>query len=92
MNSSSILYTDCWKGYSDAKNHVSEHKTVNHSQCFVSNENVHTNTIEGNWAAVKTLIPKRYRSKKFLSAWLHYFMFQRNLDGESVLNFIKILE
>ncbi|KCZ76987.1 hypothetical protein H311_02008, partial [Anncaliia algerae PRA109] len=42
----SIIYTDCWKGYSSLQKDF-EHKKVNHSISFVDFlNNVHTNTIE----------------------------------------------
>jgi transposase-like protein len=50
-----ILHSDCWKGYAgiDSKLDIL-HKTVNHSIAFVELESsIHTNKIEGKWAALK---------------------------------------
>lgn len=52
----SIIYTDCWKGYSDLKKYFI-HETVNHSKSFVNPLNgVHTNTIEGYWSILKKIL------------------------------------
>ncbi|KAM0687155.1 hypothetical protein COBT_001610 [Conglomerata obtusa] len=88
-----ILHTNSWRGYIGAVDYVILHKIVNHTVSFVNyDDEVHTNTIEGNWSAVKAFIPRRYRKKKFISTWQHYFMFRRNHVGDSVLKFIKILK
>lgn len=43
----SIIYSDCWKKYSNLKKHFKKHKTVNHSKKFLNRKNnVHTNPIE----------------------------------------------
>ena len=50
----SILYTDCWKGYSGIDRMGFTHQKENHGLHFVDNETgTHTNTIEGNWWAFK---------------------------------------
>lgn len=42
----SIIYTHCWKGYSEVGVLGYQHKTVNHSKRFVDPIlRVHTNTI-----------------------------------------------
>ena len=65
INQQSIIYTDKWKGYSGLNNIGYTHNTVNHSIHFVNPiTGVHTNTIEGNWCALKTMIPKRHRTRK----------------------------
>lgn len=92
VDNRSTLYTDCWPGYFDACDYVREHLTVNHTLGFINHvTGVHTNTIEGNWSAIKALIPRRYRNKKYLSTWLQYFMFRRNYNGNCMLNFINLL-
>ncbi|KAG0422105.1 hypothetical protein DMUE_6236, partial [Dictyocoela muelleri] len=75
----SILYTDEWRGYYGIENHGYTHYTVNHSISFVNAVNgVHTNTIEGNWSALKLFVPKRYRCLYYIDFFLYLFMFKRN--------------
>lgn len=47
----STLYTDEWKSYGGLDAHYA-HKTVNHSQEYVSGD-VHTNTMESFWSLLK---------------------------------------
>lgn len=48
------IVTDLWKGYNDVKHYFADHKTVNHSQNFISPETgAHTQTIESNWRLLK---------------------------------------
>ena len=64
VDKNSIIYTDCWKGYTGVKDIASEHKTVNHSKGFVNPvDGTHTNTIEGCWYAVKAQVPPRKSDK-----------------------------
>ncbi len=52
----SIIYTNCWKGYIGLEAHGYVHKTVNHSLHFkYPVTGIHTNTIEGNWTAMKKM-------------------------------------
>ena len=79
VHAQSLIYTDCWKGYSDLKNHFTSHATVNHSRYFVDPiSRVHTNTIEGNWSAIKRSIPIRCRTQALVSLYLVRFMILRN--------------
>ena len=49
--------------------------TVNHSKFFKDRiTSVHTNTIEGNWAAIKQQTPIRCRTKKSTLPYLLRFM------------------
>jgi len=75
----SIIHTDCWKGYS-CLSHFDrvEHRTVNHSNFFKDPvTGVHSNTIEGTWAAVKLAIAKRYRCTGALENHLMCFIWRR---------------
>ena len=65
------FYTDCWKGYNGLNNLNFGHQTVNHSETFVNHEdNTHTNTIEGNWAAIKMQTQIRGRTKTKVKLFL----------------------
>ncbi|KAM0686469.1 hypothetical protein COBT_002306, partial [Conglomerata obtusa] len=61
VDNRSIIHTYCCRGFIDAENYVAQHRTVDHSISFVNSDNIDTNTIEGNYTAVKAFIPKRYR-------------------------------
>ncbi len=81
----SIIYTDCWKGYVDVKK-TYEHFTVNHSIGFKNEENgVLTNTIEGNWYAVKSFIKKNNFSGTYLKYYLNIFVFLKMKDMKLTL-------
>lgn len=55
-----IVYTDCWRGYQNISSGDITHRTVNHTLFFVDPQTgVHTNTIEGNWSALKKQVPVR---------------------------------
>jgi transposase-like protein len=75
----SIIHTDCWKGYNFLdQNTQYEHYTVNHSKHFKDpRTKVHTNTIEGTWAAVKLKIAKRYRCENGIQDHLFTFLWRR---------------
>jgi transposase-like protein len=88
----STVYTDCWKGYTGIEAVVDAHCTVNHTRWFKDPETgVHTNTIEGNWAAVKNQIPVRNRTTEGISLYLVRFMILRDEEGDSLLNLLKYL-
>lgn len=75
----SIIYSDCWKSYSRLGNFFKAHRTVNHSKEFKNSETgVHTNTIEGNWYALKRTVPLRCRNWNFIYLYLLRFMLFRN--------------
>lgn len=92
VNSESIIYSDCWKGYSNLSLYFKDHLTVNHSVGFKnSNNGVHTNTIEGNWSSVKNSIPKVFRNKRSIWGYLIRYMLKRNEVGDPLVNIIKYL-
>jgi len=65
IHKDSIVYTDCWRAYGSLQDHFNKHMTVNHSKCFKDPlTGVHTNTIEGNWCAVKKSNPKQMQNSE----------------------------
>ena len=79
VNSNSIIYSDCWKGYTDLLQHFKYYQTENHKKYFKDPvTQVCTNTIEGNWSILKNLIPRRFRNKNLIETYLVKFMIQRN--------------
>ncbi|KAG0421205.1 hypothetical protein DMUE_6305, partial [Dictyocoela muelleri] len=77
----SIIFSDCWRGYNSLREYGYIHFTVNHSRNFVDPlTNVHTNTIEGNWCALKRLIPIRCRTRILVKLYLVRYMIVRNED------------
>lgn len=75
----SVVQTDCWKGYNNLSQFGFVHKTVNHSLYFKDPlTQVHTNTIEGNWSALKKTVPYRCRTILKIQPYLNLVMFKRN--------------
>lgn len=92
VNKESTIYTDCWKGYGDLKNHFAKHETVNHSKTFKNKENnCCTNAIEGTWSAIKTQIPFRKRTKKLITLYLIRFMLIRNQKSDALKYLLNLL-
>ncbi|KCZ80204.1 hypothetical protein H312_02384, partial [Anncaliia algerae PRA339] len=88
----SFIYTDCWKGYSDIKKEFASHKTINHSVTFVDFiNNVHTNTIEGNWAGIKQSLPVQYRTKDRILKYLIRFILKKEHNDNILKEVIKLL-
>jgi transposase-like protein len=55
----STILTDEYAGYDGIKKFM-EHRTVNHSICYVGEDGTHTNSIESFWAIVKRAIVGQY--------------------------------
>jgi len=92
IEQSSTIYSDMWRGYASFKSYFHEHLTVNHSIEFVSSTNgVHTNSIEGNWAGLKTETPVRGRTRRLIDRYLVRFMLKRNHAGFELETVIKLL-
>lgn len=61
----SVIYTDCWKGYSKLETLRYTHKTVNHKLNYVDPITAcHTNTIKGNWNGIKRNISQKTLQQK----------------------------
>ena len=83
----SSVYTDEWRGYSRVRASERHHATVNHSpgvrEWARDNDGVrevHTNTIEGLWAGLRTYLrPFRGVSKHYLVGYVAVFQWVCNL-------------
>jgi len=77
---SARLITDEWRGYTDVGRDYARHDTINHSAGVYVSGDVHTNTIEGFWATVKTGIAGNYHSvsQKWLQGYLNEFVWRYN--------------
>jgi hypothetical protein len=74
----SIVHTDLWRGYAGLTDALAvQHRTVNHSQNFVSPEGVHTNTIEGTWNGIKFIVPARNRTVVGMTEYLPEIIWRR---------------
>jgi len=92
VHEDSIIYTDGWRGYNQVSTICNDHKTVNHSRNFKDPlTGVHTNTIEGNWYAVKSQVPLRNRTKGSVSLYLVRFMLLRNENGDPLVNSLNYI-
>ncbi|KCZ81133.1 hypothetical protein H312_01425, partial [Anncaliia algerae PRA339] len=76
----SIIYSDSWKAYNNLYKYFKDPLT-----------GVCTNTIEGNWSSLKLTIPKKHRSKDYISLYLVKYMITRNETGPFLINLIKYL-
>ncbi|KAI4293519.1 hypothetical protein PAPHI01_2793 [Pancytospora philotis] len=74
----SRMRSDMWRGYIGTAELFTAYKTANHS-LFSKNPatGVHTNTIEGNWAAVKAQTPVRSSTRSLAWLYLLRFMLKR---------------
>ena len=90
----SIIRTDCWRGYLGISNDGKyTHDTVNHQEGFVDRATgVHTNTIEGTWAALKMKISRRSRSKMTIGDNLSVFIWRRQHEGDLWFAFLDTLK
>lgn len=88
----SIILSDCWKAYTDLNLMFSKHSTVNHSLHFKDPiTGIHTNTIEGNWSAIKDQTSRTYRTKTRINTYLVRYMFLRNHPSDTFETILKVL-
>ena len=81
IDKNSVVYSDCWKAYRNLGNHFYKHCTVNHSKKFVrysADGSIHTNSIEGNWSAVKRKFPVKCKTSRLIDLHLLRFILFRN--------------
>lgn len=80
----SIIRSDFWKAHDIIPflpGHDCTHEKVNHSVEFVTEEGVHTNTIEGTWSGIKRNTTVAKRNRKSLPNCLFEFIWRRRNDG-----------
>ncbi|KCZ75570.1 hypothetical protein H311_03451, partial [Anncaliia algerae PRA109] len=88
----SIIYSDSWKAYNNLYKYFKKHLKVNHTKHFKDPlTDVCTNTIGVNWSSLKLTIPKKHRSKDYISLYLVKYMITRNETGPFLINLIKYL-
>ena len=91
----SIIRSDFWKAYDIIpfeKGYDYVHEKVNHSVEYVTEEGVHTNTIEGSWSGVKRVMPVRKRTVKALPGCLFEFIWRRRNEGNLWNGLMRALE
>lgn len=88
----STIYSDQWKGYVSLNTYFEKHMTVNHSENYKDPlTGVHSNTIEGNWCAIKSQTPVTARTKEKVQFYLIRSMLKRNYNGPLFNNLLKFL-
>ncbi|KAG0437631.1 hypothetical protein DMUE_3587 [Dictyocoela muelleri] len=87
----SVIFSDGWRGYSNIKNFLIDHKVVYMQKGFVySTTGTHINTVEGCWSAIKKIISFRHRTRKLIDIYLLRFIVNRNEKNASFDFFYKI--
>ena len=71
-----VIISDCWKAYCNLEKHGYTHRTVNHSQEFVNEEEDSTNKIEGHWRQAKVKPAPFGVRKHHFSSYLAEFMWR----------------
>ena len=75
--------SDKWKSYQNLDQNGFLHESVNHSENFVdpANSNVHTQTIESRWNAIKKKLKKKGTNvTKFLDEYLLEYCFKHRFS------------
>lgn len=89
------IHSDEWGAYRLIQERLGfEHKTVNHSACFVNPDNgVHTQNIESYWAKHKHMLKsmKGIRRGK-LPIYLQECTWRDMVENHAFLNFLKLIE
>ena len=89
----SIIYSDCWRAYSQLSQMGYQHKTVNHSANFKDPESgCHTNFIEQEWQKAKHMshMPNFGLKEAHLSSYLCVFPWKKkNAEKDMFLEFLS---
>lgn len=84
--------SDQWKSYECLKKHGYKHLSVNHSKHFVdpTNKNVHTQTIESRWNAIKRKLKKKGTNVlKYLDEYLLEYCFKKKFQNDIFSKFLE---
>lgn len=95
VDSSATLYTDDARIYDRVNATIGlHHDTINHSARVYVSGDVHTNTIEGFWALVKTGIigTHHHVSPKWLQGYLNEYAWRYNRRNDAHPMFLSLLE
>lgn len=89
----SIVYTDCWRGYSQIQPTLHlQHCTVNHSQCFKDPiSGVCTNKVEGVNSGLKRKIPNRNRVEHDIDCHLAEYIWRKKCNENLWESFIAAM-
>ena len=90
----SMIYTDEFPTYDYLKEHGFKHKRVRHASKVWVADDVHTNTIEGFWSALKRGINGVYHavSVKHLQGYINEYSFRYNHRKDDKPMFLTVLE
>lgn len=90
----STVFTDEWAGYNDLEKAGYVHKRIPHQEKVYVAGDVHTQTIEGFWALVKSGIRGVYHSvgKNYLQTYLDEYSFRYNRRDKGNLIFKDVLQ
>ncbi len=80
------IISDRWKAYCNLEKHGYEHRLVNHSKEFVSQEGFHTNKIEGHWRQAKSKLPSFGVRKNLFSSHLAEFLWRYENKGSDLFS------
>ena len=89
------IHSDEWGAYRLIQEKLGfEHKTVNHSACFVNPDNgVHTQNIESYWAKHKHMLKSMKGIKRGrLLMYLQECTWRDMVENHVFLNFLKLIE
>ena len=89
---SSVVYTDEYPVYRSLRGHY-DHRRINHSEAVYVSGDVHTQTIEGFWALVKTGLHGVYHavSAKWLQGYLNEYAWRYNHRDNGAAMFLSLL-
>lgn len=88
-----IVFTDEWTGYNGLSARGFQHHRINHSAKVYVAGDVHTNTIEGFWALVKSGIRGVYHQigRGYLQSYLNEYSFRYNRRFDTAPMFTSFL-
>ncbi len=86
------IHNDCWKGYVNLVSHGYEHRTVNHSKEYVTEDGVHRYNIEGHWFHLKRSLPRHGTPKAHYESHIAEFIWRySNRDEDLYFSFLNAI-